>query len=989
MSDRVTHNQRRWASSRVTAILIAAAAYALLFTDCAQHNKNVCCAAAQTIDFETSEVTQEDAKGHLVIEGAGGTVEIRKRTLELAGGGKAKVLVIPQASSEKDIGRVVAEGWKKLGAGDVAILDLSDPEKAVAAVMNADLVWMSGGNTMRLINALKKTGVAEAIRRRYREGAVIGGTSAGATVMSKFMLSTDGISEGLGLWTEAICQTPKALAASTAEQRFLEGYRFNRLLEAVLDRPELIGVGIDERTAVFVHGKSFEVVGDSKVLVLDARKAKIENGMATDVVLHVLRQGRLMPSVFGEWLLIIETGRGSLPQVLTLKEDMTGTYQMRDREVPIKELKIEEQEITFKQEMRFEERSFTIDFRGKVEGDIINGEFTTPEGKRDVKGKWIGTETTRITAEEAIDRLDKMIETAKQTGTVENIDEAVATIEAAGEDMETADLLEKLDVLQEHRKDRLLPKPEKALSSNQKLDWAILNKNVCCAAAQTIDFETSEVTQEDAKGHLVIDGASGEMSEIRKRTLELAGGGKAKVLLIPQASSEKDRGQVLAEGWKKLGAGDIAILDLSDPEKAVAAVMNADLVWMSGGKTMRLINALKETEVPEALRRRYREGAVIGGASAGATVMSKFMLSNSLIYEGLGLWPEAIVDQHFLERYRFNRLLEAVLDRPELLGFGIDEQTAVFIHGKFFEVVGDNNVLVLDARKAKIENGVATDVVLHVLRQGRLTIEITGPVKDCFDPGESVLLEAKATVYKGSKVRTVEFIVDGKTIASDTDAPYVFNWAGAEEGRHTIKAKIYDSKGRTEESLPVTIFVGMRALERFVSHSTNDAEEFADGSMHLKSTDLELINDGQRSERGDQVVGMRFTDFPIPHGAQIKKAYVQFTVDEVRTKPTNLVIHAETTPYYRSWFAMFKHNISSRKRTKASVKWSPEPWNVIGERSEKQRTPDLSAIIQEVVAQSDWQEASALVFIITGSGERCAVSYDGDQQNAPMLYIEY
>lgn len=513
------------------------------------------------------------------------------------------------------------------------------------------------------------------------------------------------------------------------------------------------------------------------------------------------------------------------------------------------------------------------------------------------------------------------------------------------------------------------------------------NKKVCCAAARTtMEFETTEDTQEDPKGHLVIEGGGGEMVEIRKRTLDLAGGGKAKVLVIPQASSEKDIGRVVAEGWKKIGAGDVAILDLSDPKKAVAAVMNADLVWMSGGKTMRLINALKETGVPEAIRRRYREGAVIGGTSAGATVMSKFMLSNNRIYEGLGLWPEAIVDQHFLARYRFNRLLEAVLDRPGLIGVGIDERTAVFFHGKSFEVVGDNKVLVLDARKAKFENGAVKDVVLHVLRSGRLTIEITGPVKDCFDPGESVLLEAKATAYEGSKVRTVEFIADGKTIASDTDAPYVFNWAGAEEGRHTIKAKIYDSKGRTKESLPVTIFVGMRALERFVTRSTNDAEERADGWMDIDSSDLDLINDGRR---GAQVVGMRFTAIPIPHGAQIKKAYLQFTVDKVKTKPTNLVIHAETTPYYVPGFVPAKHNISSRKRTKASVKWSPEPWNVIGERSEKQRTPDLSALIQEVIAQSDWQEGNALVFIITGSGERCAVSYDGDQQNAPVLYIEY
>ncbi len=252
--------------------------------------------------------------------------------------------------------------------------------------------------------------------------------------------------------------------------------------------------------------------------------------------------------------------------------------------------------------------------------------------------------------------------------------------------------------------------------------------------------------------------------------------------------------------------------------------------------------------------------------------------------------------------------------------------------------------------------------------------------------GESVLLEAQATAYGGSKVRRVEFIVDGKTIASDTDAPYVFNWTGAVKGRHSIKAKVYDSKGRTKESSPVTVYVGVRSLERSVTRSRDDAEELTDGLMYINSSDLELIRDD--NQRGDQVVGIRFADIQIPKGTRIKKAYLQLTVAEVSTEETDLTIHAELAADAET-FREIKRNISSRKKTSTAVKWSPEPWNVIGERSEKQRTPDLSALIQEVIAQSDWQEGSALVFIITGSGERCAVSYDGDQQNAPVLYIEY
>ncbi len=493
----------------------------------------------------------------------------------------------------------------------------------------------------------------------------------------------------------------------------------------------------------------------------------------------------------------------------------------------------------------------------------------------------------------------------------------------------------------------------------------------------------------NVKGKLVMVGGGGVTAEIRKRTLELAGGRNAKVLVIPQAQQRSDGGRSNADMWKKTGAGEVAILDLSDPKKAVAAVMNADLIWMPGGHQRRLVSALKETGIPEAIYRRYREGAVIGGSSAGAGVMSKFMLSSGGIFEGLGLWPEAIVDTHFLARNRFTRLLEAVLDRPELIGIGIDERTAVFLHGTSFEVIGESSVFVIDARKTKIENGAATNIdlhVLHVLRSGRLTIEITGPVKDYFDLGESILLEAKAIAYEGSKVHKVEFIVDGKTIASDTDAPYVFNWIGAMKGRHSIKAKVYDSKGRTKEAIPATIFVGMRAPEISVTRSTNDAEELADGSMRIDSSDLELVRDD--SQWGDQVVGIRFANIRIPRGSQIKRAYLQFAVAEISTEETDLAIHAELAENTEA-FLNVNHNIKTRQKTSTSVKWAPEPWNVIDEQSEKQRTPDLSALIQEVITQEGWQEGNAMVFIISGSGKRVAKSYDGDQQNAPFLSIEY
>jgi Tol biopolymer transport system component len=169
---------------------------------------------------------------------------------------------------------------------------------------------------------------------------------------------------------------------------------------------------------------------------------------------------------------------------------------------------------------------------------------------------------------------------------------------------------------------------------------------------------------------------------------------------------------------------------------------------------------------------------------------------------------------------------------------------------------------------------------------------------------------------------------------------------------------------------------------RFVSRSEDDAEESVEGRMDLDRSDLDM---GQE----EKLVGIRFADIRIPKGAQIKKAHLQFTAeDDNEWEPTELTIHAELAASAKE-FTAAEADISSRKRTKASVKWSPERWDFEGQRSEKQCTPDLSSLIREVIAQPGWRQGNALVFIISGSGERDAESYDGDKDAAPMLYVEY
>jgi hypothetical protein len=172
---------------------------------------------------------------------------------------------------------------------------------------------------------------------------------------------------------------------------------------------------------------------------------------------------------------------------------------------------------------------------------------------------------------------------------------------------------------------------------------------------------------------------------------------------------------------------------------------------------------------------------------------------------------------------------------------------------------------------------------------------------------------------------------------------------------------------------------GLSGLRRCV----DSLQEVDDGSVEGYRDDLEL------GEGKDRVVGIWFPDIPVPQGARIKRAYVQFTADEKEpcSEKTDLVLHAELAANAEA-FANVKHNITSRPKTAASVEWSPEPWTVPDERSQKQRTPDLSSLIQEVVNQPDWQKGNALVLIISGSGRRNAQS-DWSNAIGPMLYVEH
>ena len=236
--------------------------------------------------------------GPLVIVGGGGTpLAVRQHFVKLAGGKAARIAVLPQASAREDRGVSSEKMFSELGA-KAFIVELKNPKAARARLDEATAIWFPGGSQAVLYKALEKSGLAKTIRDRHARGLPIGGTSAGAAVMSAVMIP-------------AMPDKPALLSGNTPtipglglapgliiDQHFIVRRRMNRLLSAVIDHPDLLGVGIGETTAIIVRGKRFTVMGENSVIVIDPRAIKLakpEKGKlhsAAGLRLHVLKAGQ-------------------------------------------------------------------------------------------------------------------------------------------------------------------------------------------------------------------------------------------------------------------------------------------------------------------------------------------------------------------------------------------------------------------------------------------------------------------------------------------------------------------------------------------------------------------------------------------------------------------------------------------------------------------------------------------------------------------------
>lgn len=218
----------------------------------------------------------------------------------------------------------------------------------------------------------------------------------------------------------------------------------------------------------------------------------------------------------------------------------------------------------------------------------------------------------------------------------------------------------------------------------------------------------------------VIGGAEDKRRRVvvLRRFVTLAGGHRARIVVIPTASSlAREAVEVYAGVFGKLRVAGVEAVDPSSRTEAAdpglaRTIDEATGVFLTGGNQLKLGQLVVGTPLHDALRRAYERGAVVGGTSAGASVLSQFMISmgdegvaprarNSQLTAGMGLLPGVIVDQHFDQRTRYARLLSLVASSPSLLGMGIDEDTAAEIHDeRVVTVVGSGAVYVVDARAA-------------------------------------------------------------------------------------------------------------------------------------------------------------------------------------------------------------------------------------------------------------------------------------------------
>lgn len=246
---------------------------------------------------------------------------------------------------------------------------------------------------------------------------------------------------------------------------------------------------------------------------------------------------------------------------------------------------------------------------------------------------------------------------------------------------------------------------------------------------------------------LIIGGNEDKTGEcvILRKFIDLAGGHQANIAVVTTATeAPEEAGEQYYKLFQKFGAASTHILNIENRELASSpepiAVMEAcSGIFFTGGDQLRLTSLLGGSGIDAAIRRAYERGTIIAGTSAGASAMSDTMIvdgpssdtlkkSTLSMAHGIGLLAEVVIDQHFAQRGRMNRLMAAVAQNPHIIGVGIDEDTALIVGAdSSLEIIGSQTVTIVDGKNI-IHSNISesepcdplalTNIIVHILSSG-------------------------------------------------------------------------------------------------------------------------------------------------------------------------------------------------------------------------------------------------------------------------------
>lgn len=230
------------------------------------------------------------------------------------------------------------------------------------------------------------------------------------------------------------------------------------------------------------------------------------------------------------------------------------------------------------------------------------------------------------------------------------------------------------------------------------------------------DDKNVDAVSKSQSGQLIIIGGAEDKEgecKILREFIRRAGGRNARIVVMTVATSlPGEVGSDYRYLFEKLGVDTVEIVDTERREDAsyernLEVIETATGVFFTGGDQARITEILKDSEIDNLLHQKFEQGLVIAGTSAGAAMMPDIMivegdgetnprLDTVTLEPGMGFLPQVAIDQHFSQRGRLGRFISALVQQPAVLGFGIDENTAIAVNGDEIEVIGEGAVTIVD-----------------------------------------------------------------------------------------------------------------------------------------------------------------------------------------------------------------------------------------------------------------------------------------------------